>query len=293
MDVAIALALFSGTMWGVNMVIARWSLAKTGASSDVGALVSIGGATLVAAVIALVSGADTAGITIGSIARFSIVGAIAPGAAQVVFMAAIRTIGSARAGVLIGTAPMFAVILAILFLDEGWRVPIIIGTAATVVGGILLSWDKGATNNEAVRKLGVAFAALTAIAFGVRDVVARHFTSGADLEVAWAAVIVLAAGSIALLAITLFRTRAIIAEVKTALPSMAWSSLVVGCALPALLASLSRGEVGTVAPINNASQVITVVVLSAMFFGKRERTFRVIAALGLIVAGGTLIGLTQ
>jgi len=293
MDLAITLSLFSGTMWGLNMVIARWSLAKTGAASDVGALVSIAGATLVAAVFALISGADTAGITAANIARFAIVGAIAPGAAQVVFMASIRTIGSARAGVLIGTAPMFAVVLAIVFLDEGWRAPIIIGTVATVAGGILLSWEKGSPVAESLRRLGVAYAALTAIAFGVRDVVARHYTSGVDLDVAWAAVIVLGAGSLALLIITLFRTRALVSEIRTTLPSMAWSGLVVGCALPALLESLSRGEVGTVAPINNGAQVITVVVLSAVFFGKRERTYRVVVALMLIVAGGTLIGLTQ
>jgi len=293
MDTAIALALFSGTMWGINMVIARWSLAKTGAASDVGALVSIGGATLVATGLAVVTGADTAGITAANIVRFAIVGAIAPGAAQVLFMASIRTIGSARAGVLIGTAPMFAVVLAIFFLDEGWRTVIIVGTVATVAGGILLSWEKGVASSETIRRLGIAYAAMTAMAFGVRDVVARHFTSGVDIDVAWAAVIVLCAGSAALLIITLFRTRAIVSEVKSTLPSMAWSGLVVGCALPALLASLERGEVGTVAPINNAAQVVTVVLLSAIVFGKRERTVRVVAALTLIVAGGTLIGLAQ
>jgi drug/metabolite transporter (DMT)-like permease len=294
MDIAIVFAVFSGVSWGTNMVIVRWSLDKTRASSDVGALVSIGSAAVVALALALLTGADASGLTFGTIARFSLVGAIAPGAAQVLFMAAIRTIGPARGGVLIGTAPMFAVVLAIIFLDEDWRVGIIVGTLATVAGGVLLSWDNSATTlSTSIRRIGVLLALTTAVAFGVRDVVARHFASGTSLNVTWAAVVVLTSGTLALGLITLFRTRHLVTEIRSTLPSMMWSGLVVGIALPALLESLSRGEVGVVAPINNGAQVVTVVILSSIFFGKRERSWRVFVALALVVAGGTLIGVSQ
>lgn len=290
MDTAVVLALVSGTAWGVNMVIVRWSLARTNASSDVGALVSIATAAVIAVAVPLATGADTAGLDAGNIARFSLVGAIAPGAAQVLFMAAIRTIGSARGGVLIGTGPMFAVVLAIVFLDERWRAPIIIGTLATVAGSVLLSWERHDGDGADFRRIGVLFALLTAVSFGVRDVIARHFTSGVDLDVGWAAAIVLVSGSLALLVITLARTRALVSEIRSTLPSMLWSGLTVGLALPVLLESLSRGEVGIVTPINNGAQIITVVVLSAVFFGRRERSWRVVGALVLVIAGGTLIG---
>lgn len=292
MEAAVGLALLSGTAWGVNMVIVRWSLAKTGAASDVGALVSIGTAAVIALAVAVVTGADTAGLDPGNIARFSLVGAIAPGAAQVLFMVAIRTIGSARGGVLIGTGPMFAVVLAILFLDEQWRVPIVVGTIATVAGSALLGWEprSAATAPGDRSRIGVVFALATACAFGVRDVIARHFTSGAELDVAWASAIVLGAGSLALAAITLVRTRRLVAEIRTTLPSMLWSGLTVGLALPVLLESLSRGEVGVVTPINNGAQIIAVVALSALFFGRRELSLRLVGALVLVTTGVVLIG---
>jgi len=276
------------------MVIVRWALDKTGAKSDVGALVSIGVAAIVASIAAVAVGADTSGLTTANIAKFGLVGAIAPGAAQVLFMASIRTIGPARGGVIIGTSPMFAVVLAILFLDEAWKLAIVVGTVATVVGGVLIAWRPGSERSVGGSfAVGALFAALTAAAFGVRDVVARHFTGGADIAVPWAAAVVLISGTIVLLVITLFRTRRLITEIGSTLPPMMWSGLVVGLALPTLLESLARGAVGVVAPINNGAQVITVVILAAVLFGQRERSPRIVIALLLVIAGGTLIGVTQ
>ena len=294
---ALLLALVSGTAWGVNIVVVRWALTKTGTRSDVGALVSIGTAAVVATVAAVVSGADTAGIGVDTIQRFALVGAIAPGAAQVLFMAAIRSIGAARGGLIIGTAPMFGVVLAIVFLDESWKLGIVVGTVATVLGGTLLSWSRGSAGEDSLRRsgasLGVVLAALTATMFGVRDVVARHFTSGSELAVVWAAVIVLTSATVILLLITLVRTRDLITEVSSALPSMLWSGVLVSLALPTLLGALSRGEVGVVAPVNNGAQVLTVVALAAVFFGRTERSPRILIALLLVIAGGTMIGVTQ
>lgn len=299
MNLALLLALVSGTAWGVNIVVVRWALTKTGARSDVGALVSIGAAALVATVAAVVSGADTSGLGFDTIGRFALVGAIAPGAAQVFFMAAIRSIGAARGGVIIGTAPMFGVVLAIVFLDESWKLGIVVGTVATVAGGTLLSWspesagEASPARRETFAYFGVVLAALTAIMFGVRDVVARHFTSANELAVPWAAVIVLTSGTVILLLMTLLRTRNLIAEVKSALPPMLWSGLFVGLALPTLLAALSRGEVGVVAPVNNGAQVLAAVALASLFLGRAERSTRILVALALVIAGGTIIGVTQ
>ena len=294
MNLATALALVSGTGWGVNMIVVRWALDRTGARSDVGSLVSIGVAAVVATAAAIVTGADTAGLTADNIARFALVGAIAPGAAQTLFLGSIRTIGPARSGVLVGTAPMFSVVLAILFLGEGWKAEVVVGTLATVAGGVIIA--RVAETDASVRRvgaIGVGLAVVTALAFGVRDVVARHFTGGTRIAVPWAAAVVLTSGAAVLLVITLFRTRNLVVEVASALPQMLWSGLAVGIALPVLLEGLSRGEVGVVAPINNGAQVITVVVLAAVVFKRRDHRLRTVLAVVLVLAGGTLIGVTQ
>ena len=43
------------------------------------------------------------------------------------------------------------------------------------------------------------------------------------------------------------------------------------------------------APLTNASQSVAVVTLGAVWFGVHERTPRILLALTLVVAGGTLI----
>ncbi len=294
MNIATVLALVSGTGWGVNMILVRWALDRTGARSDVGALVSIGIAAAVATSAAIVTGADTAGLTSGNVARFALVGAIAPGAAQALFLASIRTIGPARSGVLVGTAPMFSVVLAILFLGEGWKAAVVVGTVATVAGGILIAWEPEAQASvRRVGAIGVVLAVVTALTFGVRDVVARHFTGGTEMAVPWAAAVVLLSGTVVLLVITLLRTRHLATEIASTLPPMLWSGLAVGVALPVLLEGLSRGRVGVVAPINNGAQVLTVVVLAAVLYQRRDHPLRTATAVVLVVAGGTVIGITQ
>jgi hypothetical protein len=53
--------------------------------------------------------------------------------------------------------------------------------------------------------------------------------------------------------------------------------------------ALSRGRVGIVTPLSNATQNTVVVVLSGIFFGARERSTKVVLALAMVVSGGVLI----
>jgi hypothetical protein len=64
----------------------------------------------------------------------------------------------------------------------------------------------------------------------------------------------------------------------------------VGFALPALLAAFRRGEVTVVSPVSNAAQAVLVVVLSGIFVARTELDRRVVLALAIILAGGTVIG---
>ena len=76
----------------MNMVASRWGLDSTGVSSDVGAFVSIAIAAVVSGGCALIGGVDRSGLGVDSIARYAAIGAIAPGAAQSMFLASIRAI---------------------------------------------------------------------------------------------------------------------------------------------------------------------------------------------------------
>lgn len=241
---------------------------------------------MVAAIIATASGQALPGAE--DIGRFALVGAIAPGSSQGLFVASISTIGPSRTSVLVGTSPVFSVLLAIAFLDEPWQLAIAVGTALTVIGSAAISWEPGML----ARWVGVVLALATALSFGVRDVVARQFSGETDVSSWWSGAVVLGAASMVLVAMAAATEgRRLKRSVRRALPEFLASAALIGLALPTLLEALDRGQVGTVAPVSLAAQNIAVVVMSALVFGRHERTPRVLVALVLILTGGTLVTL--
>ncbi len=284
MNAAILLSLVAGCGWAVNIVLVRWSLDRTAAPPLVGALVGLTSAAAIvtaAAILTTQPFPDTA-----TISKFALVGAIAPGSSQGLFVAAIGAIGTSRSSVLVSTNPLVSVLLAMLFLNEGWQTIIIVGTFLTVIGGALISWEPGI----GFRQIGVLLALATAITFGVRDVVARQFSSTSDVSSLWSAAIVLTTASLVVGTLTVLRRpRTISDDIRRALPEFGLSGLAIAVALTSLFGALNQGEVSLVAPLSNAAQSLAVVALGAMVFGARERTGRVLVALVLVVIGGVLI----
>ena len=282
---AAALALLAGAAWAVNIVVVRWGLERTGVAPNVGAFVGVAVAALTAVAVAV--GAGHGPPAADDVGRFALVGAIAPGSSQGLFVAAIGRIGPSRTSVLVGTSPAWSVLLAIAFLDESWEVAIIVGTLVTIVGSAVIGWEPGLDG----RRVGVALALATAFSFGVRDVVASEFGSSSSVSSWWAGAVVLGAAALVLAAQSLAAERRSIASAcRRALPAFALSGLVIGCALPLLLEALDRGRVGIVAPLSLAAQNITVVIVGSIVFGVHERASRVVVAVALILVGATLVG---
>ena len=278
------LAVIAGVAWASNIVIVRWALDRTAAPPLVAATVSVTVAAVVAAVVAVVSGQATPSSE--DFWRFALVGAIAPGSSQGLFVASIGMIGPSRTSVLIGTSPAWSVLLAIVFLGESWQAAVIVGTLLTIVGGALISWEPGLD----ARRVGVMLALATALTFGIRDVVARQFNTQSDVSSWWSGAMVLSAAAVVLWMITAVATRGKVASgVRSALPEFLVSGLMIGLALPFLLEALDRGRVGLVAPLSLSAQNITVVALSSAAFGANERTRSILIALVLIIVGAALV----
>ncbi len=285
MTAAVVLAVLAGAAWAVNIVIVRWGLERTGVPAVVGASVGVTIAAATALVVAVAAGHELPAWD--DLWRFALVGAIAPGSSQGLFVAAIGRIGASRTSVLVGTSPAWSVVLAIVFLDESWQAAIIVGTAVTIVGSAVIGWEPGLRG----RRIGVVLALATALSFGLRDVVAREVGSSSSVSSWWAGAIVLAAAAVVLLAQAAAAERARLADAcRRALPAFGASGLVIGFALPLLLEALDRGRVGIVAPLSLASQNLTVVLVGAVVFGVHERTGRVVLAVALILAGAMLVG---
>ena len=284
METASLLAIISGVCWATNITIVKWALNRSRASALVGATVGVSIAAIVSLILALLSGSTVPDSEV--LWKFAIVGIIAPGSSQGLFVSSIGSIGPARTSILIGTSPVFSVLLAVIFLDESWKTTIMIGTLLTVVGSALISWEKGIQ----FRQIGIIFAVATSLTFGIRDVVARHFNLGTDVSSWWSGTVVLIAASITLWIFVFIKFGPIWkSQTRKALPEFIPSGIMIGIALPLLLEALNKGAVNIVAPLALAAQNIAIVILSGWFFGSRERTRQVIVAMILIFIGGIVV----
>ena len=284
METASVLAIVSGICWAINITIVKWALNRSRASALVGATVGVSIAAIVSLTLAFLSGSDFPDADV--LWKFAIVGMIAPGSSQGLFVSSIGSIGPARTSILIGTSPVFSVLLAVIFLDESWKTTIMIGTLLTVMGSALISWEKGIR----FRQIGIIFAIATSLTFAIRDVVARHFNIGTDVSAWWSGTVVLGAASITLWIFVAIKFGPIWkAQTRKALPEFIPSGIMIGLALPLLLEALNKGAVNIVAPLALAAQNIAIVILSGWFFGSRERTRQVILAMILIFIGGIVV----
>ena len=87
------------------------------------------------------------------------------------FTLAVREIGASRTSVAVGAAPLVAVAIALVFLDEPLRLPLVVGALAIVAGGVLLAAERDRPGH--LRARGLLFAAGAATMFATRDNLVR------------------------------------------------------------------------------------------------------------------------
>ena len=277
----IVLGVLSAFLFGAMTVFVRIALG-TGVAPEAGTLFTILPALGVTAVAAIVGGDwDLAGAW-----PFLLAGLLAPGVSQILFTFAVRDAGASRTSVTVGTAPLFAVAIAFVFLDEPLVAGLVLGSVLIVAGGIVLASERG--RPEHFRRLGLVFAVGGTIAFATRDNLVRWLgTEATDVEPSLAAFATmlagaaLAAGYVALTRTSLTR-RGAVAFVPAA--------LCYGISYVLLFEAFYRGLVSVVSPIV-ATESLWGVTLSWLFLRESERVGpRLFAGAVLVVAGGVLIG---
>ena len=138
---AVLLGLLAGALFGAMTVAVRAGLLRGGDPAR-GGVVITSLAFLVATLLAVPSIASD-GIDAGELWPFAVVGFVVPGLSQIAFIFAVRWAGPSRAAILIGTAPLGSVLLAMALLDEPLRPVLLAGTALVVAGGAVLALDPG------------------------------------------------------------------------------------------------------------------------------------------------------
>jgi len=286
------------------------------------------GTALVVALVAAAGEEPARGLSLASTWPFLLAGLLSPGAAQIFVTIAIRDSGSSRVSMIFGTAPLVSVTIALLFLGEPARAPLIAGTVLVVAGGVLLAREQD--RPEHLNRLGLVFAFAGATLFAIRDNLVRHLAVGRTaVPPAVAAAAALLGGTV-LIALWAGSNagRAGVARredrAPSALPGAGSNAGRAGVARPhgggpsplpgarlwigrrwlpfvpagvlfggsyvSLFEAYYRGRVTVVAPLV-AIESLAGVALSALLLRHSELVGkRLIASAALIVAGGALIG---
>lgn len=210
-----------------------------------------------------------------------------PFLARVSLYMAFSRLGLSRPTIVIGTTPLWASLMAIVFLGETFTIQIATGTLATTLGIILLAYEKLPRSDW--KKAHLLFALFAAICFGARDVVARFGVKDFSSPLVAGAL----APSIACLFLSFlffssseaFRFRLN----KKALPHLILSAIFYVTAYFSLFASLNAGHVVIVAPVIHSTPLFTLII-SFLFFRKEEHlSSRIVLGGILVVLGVTII----
>jgi drug/metabolite transporter, DME family len=276
---AVLLAGLSALLFGGMTVALRFALARH-PDAQAGALLTVVPALAVALPFAFAGALDLEGVW-----PFLLAGLLAPGMSQLLFTLAVRDAGPSRTSVAAGTAPLFAVVIALVFLDEPLEAALLAGAVLIVAGGFLLVSERG--RPEHVRLLAIALAVVAALVFATRDNVVRWLSGDTDVEPALAAASTLVAGAVVATVIVL--------ATKTpvrlgALPAFVPAGICFGLSYVCLFEAYYRGKVTVVSPIV-ATESLWGVALSVLLLRRHELVGRRLAVGAvLVVAGGALIG---
>ena len=278
---AILLACGSAALFGAMTVLLRVAL-RAGASAEAGTL-----ATVLTALVVL--GINVAARGEWELQRawpFLIAGVLAPGCSQILFTAAIRDVGASRASVTIGTAPLFAVAIALVFLGEPVIAGVVAGAVLVVVGGALLLSERQRPAHFRLAGLGLALAAT--VIFATRDSLIRRLgTHATHVEPGLAAFATMISGFATLIVFALLRKRPVqLGSLAAFVPA----GLCFGLSYILLFDAFYRGRVSVVSPFV-ATETIWAVGLSTIFLRHELVGRRLLLGAAFVVAGGVLIGI--
>lgn len=285
---AVLLACASAALFGAMSVAVRIGLRDV-RDAELGSFAMSSLALVLTAALGLAVGQ---GADLRDAWPFLVAGAIAPGISQVLFVRAVQDAGAARTSVLMGTAPLVAVAIALTILGEPVSAGLIAGGLLIVSGGIALANER--VRPADFRRLGVAFAVAATVLFAVRDNVVRAIAKGSDVAPLTAVPVSLfAAVAAVVLYLVVTRRGAWASGYGAAVRTFAPAGVIFGVSYVLLFEAYYHGRVSVVAPLV-ATESLWGILFAALFLRRSELVGRwLVVGAVLIVAGGVLIGVSR
>ena len=130
----IILAIIAACCWAATAILVRLGL-NSSMKASTGTFVSMLSSLLLVGLLAIIIDYEAiTSLTPMALLLFGLIGIVTYVLGRQFNYSAIRHIGAVRASPLFGSAPFFALILAISFLGESINVAIVIGTLTIIVG---------------------------------------------------------------------------------------------------------------------------------------------------------------
>ena len=230
------------------------------------------------------------GVSIVALPWFLVAGAISPLGTQLLMYASVSRVGISRASPLRNTTPLFASVLAILFLGEKWTWSIATGAFLIMVGASLLGKRESGSVPE-YRRVYLLLP-LAAGVVGGFSAPLRKYALSIVPSVPFSACMVLTGGLLGLLCYLLItgNYRHLVITRQT----VVWfglSGIATGTAIAVSLVALNMGTVVIVDPLISTTPLFTI-VMSSVFLKNLERvTFHVALGAAAICSGGILLSL--
>ncbi len=279
----VALSLLSALLFGGMSIALGFSMRRS-RDAEVGGFVTAFSGFLVCAAVAAI-GREWG----GNLWPFLLAGLLAPGAAQVLFVLAVREAGPARASVIAGAAPLVAVTIAVIALNEPLRAPLAIGAVLIVVGGLALIAER--VRPDSFRAIGLVFSFGCVVLFATRDNIVRHLASDTTVSPQLAAAATILSGStLMFLYLVVARRERLATDLRRealpfVLPGLLW-----GASYASLFEAFYRARVTVVSPLV-ATESLFSVLLAVLLLRRTELVGRhLVVGAVLVVAGGALIG---
>jgi uncharacterized membrane protein len=264
---------------------------RSGVSAEIASFVTAGTALAVIASVAAVSVAAGGGLRADELWPFLLAGVLAPGLSQLFFFRAVRDAGASRTSVVVGAAPLVAVVVALIALDEPARPLLLVGGLLIVGGSVALGVEP--ERPVGFKGAGIAFAVLTTVMFATRDDLLRWLATGSPPPALPAAAVAMGGGAATLTTFLLARRRLTVAGVRAGAPRFVLPGLLFGASYAFLFEAYYHGRVTVVSPLV-ATESLFGVLFAVLLLRRSESVGRhVLVGAALVVAGAAVIGATR
>ncbi|WP_137291108.1 DMT family transporter [Natronorubrum halophilum] len=290
----LALALLPAVLWGFTPIFDKRGMAAGGGSVQASLVVVIVDSAIYWLVIAAVYGRSAfSGLTLEVLAVFAFAGVVGTALGRVTIFVGVDKVGASLNSTILSTRPLFATMIALVFLGEPLGPVTGVGIVILVAGLAALTASKGG-DLTGWQPRDLLWPIAAAVTFAVANVSRRYGMLETPISALEAVALNETAGLIALLAyVVAVSGRDVLERPRASYRYFVGSGLLTTAAMLSLMAALGleEGRIAVVDPLVATAPLFTLLFAAVLLRDLERVTKGVVAGTTLVVVGAVLITL--